>query len=88
MEKFIEMLFERIGWEIFNMKRWYFILIIWSECSSAVNGGDLGYFSKNQMQQQFEDVAFGLKPGELSGPVQSESGVHIIYRIAWFFFYK
>jgi len=33
------------------------------------------------MQKQFEDMAFSLKPGQLSGPCMTESGIHLIYRI-------
>ena len=54
----------------------------YSDCSSASKGGDLGYFSRGQMQKPFEDVSFGLKVGELSEPVWTDSGVHIILRTA------
>jgi NIMA-interacting peptidyl-prolyl cis-trans isomerase 1 len=53
-----------------------------SHCSSARNGGDLGVFGRGQMQRQFEEAAFALKVGELSGPVESDSGVHLILRTA------
>jgi len=53
-----------------------------SDCSSAAKGGDLGSFGRGAMQKPFEDAAFGLKVGELSGPVDSDSGVHIILRTA------
>ena len=52
----------------------------YSECSSAKNGGDLGHFEKGQMQASFEEAAFKLKVGELSQPVSSDSGIHIILR--------
>lgn len=52
-----------------------------SDCSSARNGGDLGRFSRGQMQKPFEDVAFSLDVGEISGFVQTDSGVHIIQRL-------
>lgn len=54
----------------------------YSECGSAAKGGDLGEFGPGQMQQSFEDAAFKLKVGELSQPVSSDSGIHIILRTA------
>ena len=45
---------------------------------SAQRGGMLGWFSRNQMVKEFEDVAFALKPDEMSAPFQSPFGWHII----------
>ncbi|GBE62104.1 peptidylprolyl isomerase [Babesia ovata] len=53
-----------------------------SECTSAQNGGDLGFFTRNQMQAAFSNAAFLLGVGEVSGLVDTDSGIHLIYRIA------
>lgn len=53
-----------------------------SDCSSASKGGDLGPFGRGQMQKPFEDAAFGLAVGQLSGVVDTDSGVHIVLRTA------
>ncbi len=47
---------------------------------SAREGGDLGYFPKGGMDPDFEAAAFALKVGEMSGPVKSIYGYHVIKR--------
>ena len=48
------------------------------DTGSASLGGDLNYFGRGQMVPAFETAAFGLMPGEISGLVQSDFGLHII----------
>lgn len=52
-----------------------------SDCSSARKMGDMGYFGRKKMKPNFEKVSFGLRVGELSGIVDTSSGVHIILRL-------
>ncbi|KKF95293.1 Peptidyl-prolyl cis-trans isomerase ssp-1 [Ceratocystis fimbriata CBS 114723] len=52
-----------------------------SDCSSACKRGDLGVFGRGDMQREFEEVAFSLKPGEMSGIIETASGLHLIERL-------
>ena len=51
-----------------------------SDCSSARKRGDLGYFGHGDMQKEFEEPSFALKPGEMSSVVETASGLHLIER--------
>ena len=49
-----------------------------SEGPTASNGGDLGFFTRDQMIPAFAEVAFALEPGEISGVVHTAFGFHVI----------
>eukprot|EP01083_Nonionella_stella_P029948 82262_1 len=53
-----------------------------SDCNSYKRGGDLGAFGRGRMQKPFETAAFVLNVGQISDPVETDSGVHLILRYA------
>lgn len=53
-----------------------------SSCGSASDGGNLGEFGKGMMVAEFENAAFGLEVGNISAPVQTQFGFHIIKRLS------
>ncbi|KAG5486247.1 hypothetical protein LSCM1_07370 [Leishmania martiniquensis] len=53
-----------------------------SDCGSHARGGDLGFFGPGEMMKPFEDATKSLAVGEISDIVATDSGVHIIKRIA------
>ncbi len=46
--------------------------------STAIRGGDLGFFQKGRFVPEFEDAVFKMKKGELSGVIQTQFGCHVI----------
>ncbi|NUN06858.1 MAG: peptidyl-prolyl cis-trans isomerase [Bdellovibrio sp.] len=54
-----------------------------SKCPSATQGGDLGYFKRGRMDEDFEDHVFALQVGQTSSkPVRTKFGYHLIKRTA------
>jgi peptidyl-prolyl cis-trans isomerase SurA len=49
-----------------------------ADTASAERGGDLGWFRRGQMVREFEEIAFAIRPGVVSHPIQTSFGIHII----------
>ena len=64
--------------EILSGKHFEDVAAEHSKCPSGANGGDLGFFSRGQMVKEFENAAFDLKVGEISDPIRTNFGWHLI----------
>lgn len=69
---------QQIKKEIDNGGDFEYYARIYSMCPSGRNGGDLGYFGRGQMVKEFEKTAFNLPVGQVSNPVYSQFGWHLI----------
>ena len=78
--KLVEIL-DKSGYEAMK-KTFMEIASVESDCGSAERGGDLGSFARGQMQKNFEEASFALGVQGLSPVVDTDSGIHIILRIA------
>lgn len=52
------------------------------DTGSASRGGDLGFVTRGALPRPFEDALFGMKPGEVAGPVETDAGAHVVRLIA------
>ena len=65
--------------KILNGKKFEDVAAEVSMCPSGANGGDLGFFCKGVMVKEFEDAAFSMNVGDLSEPIQTQFGWHLLY---------
>ena len=64
--------------EIKSGKAFEDVAAMHSLCPSGAAGGDLGYFGKGMMVKPFENACFSMEIGEISEPVQTQFGWHLI----------
>ena len=53
-----------------------------TDSGSAKRDGSLGYFSRGKMVKEFENAAFALQAGQISEPIKTQYGYHIIKRLS------
>ena len=68
----------RLKAEIEDGASFEYLARMYSKCPSGRNGGSLGYFGRGQMVKPFEDSAFNAKVGEVTEPVHTQFGWHLI----------
>lgn len=54
----------------------------YSQCPSSVNGGDLGVIEVHRLDFDFVEAAENLKPGQISKPVRTRFGYHLIMKVS------
>lgn len=64
--------------EILSGKKFEDVAAEVSLCPSGAKGGDLGFFGKGMMVKEFEDAAFSMEIGDLSEPIQTQFGWHLL----------
>lgn len=69
---------QKIREEILDGKKFEDVAAMVSMCPSGANGGDLGYFGKGMMVKPFEDACFSMNVGDISEPVETQFGWHLI----------
>ena len=69
---------EKVLEEISKGTRFEDVAKEYSICPSGNVGGDMGYFTRNVMIKPIERAAFSLRKGEVSGPIKTELGYHIL----------
>jgi len=65
--------------QIKNFDDFKYYARIYSTCPSGRQGGDLGCFGKGMMVKPFEDAAFNGEIGEVSDPIKTQFGYHLIW---------
>ena len=69
---------EKLREEILGGKDFEDVAALNSMCPSGTQGGDLGSFGKGMMVKPFEDACFSMAVGDLSEPVETQFGWHLI----------
>jgi peptidyl-prolyl cis-trans isomerase C len=67
-----------VYYDVTHGKTFEEVAIAQSLCPSKKKGGDLGFFGRGQMVKEFETAAFSMKKGEVSKPIKTQFGWHIL----------